>query len=216
MSVIEEKTITGATVLRNGGNGQFVAKPPAGESPINLGSADVGFGMPAPKFVIRDQDENPEPFDEGFTDKHGNRIAGAMEKLPNERPGILMADLLEDIRCGYPAFSEDAMKGDYEVAVENLRHELEPIPELQREAFVEMITFGVQAQMKHYTGELEYGSTPGWADVTYQAEQLDPGESLEPIESTDINRDRWAQITENAVAAAGKARLEATADRHGR
>lgn len=203
MSIREEATNTGATVLRDGSNGQFAPKPPSPEA-TTVSLNNNGFGMPAPQFVLRGQDENPVPFDESFRAKHGNRIASAMEKLPRDRPSLVMQDLLEDIRCGYPSFYETASKGDYEVAVENLREELKPIPEVERERYIELITFGVQAEMDHYMDLQHYENIPGWADVTYQNEQDEP---VEPILATDINRDAWQALTDHAAAAAGKARL---------
>lgn len=198
MSIKQEQTATGATINRDTGDGRFAPKA-AKEAPVSLD----GFGVPAPRFVLRDPDENPVPFSEAFCEQHGQKLVNDLSALPQVFTTGRMAVLLEDLRSGYPVYQEEAGGNDFEVAVMELRKELSNVPEPEVDRHMEQVLFSVHMEMQHRIDPHLYSQVGnGWADLTPPLDTFDDDES-----ATDYNRSQWMDLTERAAAAAGKARF---------
>lgn len=198
MSIKQEQTATGATINRDASDGRFATKATK-EAPVSLD----GFGVPAPRFVLRDPDENPIPYSEAFCDQHGQKLVNDLSALPAERTAGRMSLLLEDLRSSYPAYQEEAGENDFEVAVVQLRKELSSLPEPEAERHMEQVLFSLHMEMQHRIDSNYYSQVGnGWADLTPAFDTFDDDEL-----ATDHNRARWSDLTEHAASAAAKARF---------
>lgn len=96
--------------------------------------------------------QNPVMFSPEFEEQHGLALTVALQKLP---PSVVIIDRglyleAENLRESYPCYQEDARLGDYRRALRALRRRLVTVAEAERERLLELTTFGVHMEMKHY------------------------------------------------------------------
>jgi hypothetical protein len=113
--------------------------------------------------------QNPVAFSQDFEEQHGLALTVALQRLA-PLTVIVNDDLYreaEDLREAYPCYQEDARLGDYRRAMRALRRRVLAVPDAERERLLELTTFAVHLEMKHYI-DPRYGeslSESSWSNL---------------------------------------------------